>query len=99
MTEKKETTYLFSMFSPEFRHELRDVIRDTNLEVINELRENADPKINLVNQITLKKILSCGQPVIDDMITQGLPAYKIGRQVMFKLDEVEEIISQKYRVY
>lgn len=99
MTDKKEAAYLFSMFSPEFRHELRDVIRDTNLEVINELREHADPKINLVNQITLKKILSCGQPVIDEMIIQGLPAYKVGRQVMFKLDEVEEIISQKYRVY
>lgn len=99
MTEKKEATYLFSMFSPEFRHELREVVRDTNFEVLKELRENAEPKVNLVNQVTLKKLLSCGQQVIDEMIVQGLPAYKVGRQVMFKLDEVEEVISQKYRVY
>lgn len=100
MSEKPtETKYLFSMLSPEFRNELREVVRDTNFEVIQELRENADPKVNLVNQMTLKKLLACGQSVIDEMVVQGLPAYKIGRQVMFKLSEVEEIITQKYRIY
>lgn len=100
MSEKApETKYLFSMLSPEFRNELREVVRDTNFEVIQELRENADPKVNLVNQMTLKKMLSIGQQIVDDMIANGLPVYKIGRQVMFKLNEVEEIITRKYRIF
>lgn len=95
----EQTKYLFSMLSPEFRDELREVVRDTNFEVIQELKKNADPQVEFVNQKTLKQMLGVGQDVLDEMIVRGLPAYKVGRQVMYKISEVEEVITKKYRVH
>lgn len=95
----EQTKYLFSMLSPEFRDELREVVRDTNFEVIQELKKNADPQVEFVNQKTLKQMLGVGQDVLDEMIVRGLPAYKVGRQVMYKISEVEEVITEKYRVH
>lgn len=98
MSEKQETKYLFELLSPEVVATIRDVVRDTNFETIQELSRNIDPGNKFVNQTTLKSMLGIGQQVLDDMLASGLPCYKVGRQLLFRLEDVEEIIVSKYKI-
>ena len=87
------------MFPPAVKDEIKQVIFDSGLEVMQHMKEHAEPEALFVNKQQLKALLSIGSDTLEDLIANGLPAYKIGRSILFKLSEVEKVITDKYRIY